>query len=75
MAYLEEWLNIMVDYKSKGNTSSSPKTLIEYGRALYYGLIDIDSELECYDIQRDDISDIDATELLIRTAELSCDYE
>ena len=53
----------------------NPRTLTEYGAGLYYGLISIESELVCYDIDKSFNSDIEAIEYLISYAEEAQDYD
>ncbi len=65
----------MIDYKDELEATHKPRTLKEYGAGLYFGLIDIKSELECYDIDKNFNTDIEAIEYLINYAEEAQDYE
>ena len=50
-------------------------TLQEYKKRLYYGVIDIDSEAECYEIERGNRTDIEMIKVLVETASEYGDYE
>ncbi|MDB2562697.1 hypothetical protein N9X61_03740 [Sulfurimonas sp.] len=49
-------------------------TIEEYKQGLYYGLIDINNEFECYDIDRGNLSDFEAIEYLLEIAIEAGDY-
>ena len=49
-------------------------TIEEYKEGLYYGLIDIDNEFECYDMERGSLNDLEAIEYLVEIAIELGDY-
>ena len=67
----------MIDYKNCNEATHKPRTLTEYGCGLYFGLIDIESEFECYDVNYEPykLDDIKAIEFLINYAEEANDYD
>ena len=49
-------------------------TLQEYKDGLYFGVLSIDSEADCYGIERDGRTDIEMIKILVMTASSCNDY-
>jgi len=65
----------MIDYRNDKEARHNPRTLIEYGAGLYYGLIDIEFEVDYYELDTSSLSDIETIELLITTVEELNEYD